>query len=123
MKPALRSASFVLVALVVGSILLLAWLRDDLDDRVHSIADGYDTIWLPEDDEGVGGDGFSRLSDHKLPSGFQPINKTAHSGPDRAIVMAKRTSEDTSWVEEELPEYVLSPWYRSCSMRAAQKLY
>lgn len=42
-----------------------------------------------------GGDEYSIISHHGPPE-------------DKVIVMAKLQEEDTDWVEEELPEYVIS---------------
>ena len=72
---------------VVGSILLLAHL--------HDLGDQYGAV------------DYFTFSLYKI-STKTPAQRY-HSPQDKVIVMAKMEHEDTSWVAEELPEYLESP--------------
>jgi hypothetical protein len=82
--------------LLIGAFVLFTHLHD-LGDQYGAV--DYFTLSL-----------FG-LSTHQ-PQEPKPVGS---KGGDKVIVMAKMEHEDTSWVAEELPEYVYANWsQQSC---------
>lgn len=105
MRALLRAFLAVGLALIVLSVSLLGYHRDDWQEHVDKITPPALTKYIP--------DALKKKPSHQpLEYGslpwlgkveVEPLPYPAES--EKAIVMARLSHEDTSWVQEKLPEY------------------
>ena len=120
MRALLRAFIVTVILVLIVSISLLGFHRDDWHDHVDKIREKIppaDRILPPALTKYI--PPALQSSPHAQPVEYGSLpwlgkveleDMPYPSESEKAIVMAKLSSEDTDWVQREVPEYVPSPW-------------